>query len=300
MATANTLVLDVEEMLYGMARIEHPAEDVVTLADASTTSMTIATTTGQFWKKGDFAEIIPATAGAVGEIVILASTPTSSPATVRRAQRQTTAAAASSLVARKNPLFPRVAIDRAITETINSDLYPYVHYTASRSLTFVDQNHIYPLTAGDFDILWMYQTYDDELVRIPPGWWSVTRHIDTSIEATGQAIRLFRVYDITEPVFYIARVRPLSTAISSIPDSIAEMIPWRVCARLLGGTRVVPHRADPARKSLPDAQVSTPTSDWRFFQQQFILMRDQERDRIRFDQRYDREKRFIRKPRRKW
>jgi hypothetical protein len=274
-----------------MSRVERPFESVVTLADATTTTMTVV---ADIWRQNDYAEIISATAGAVGEIAILAATPASTSATVRRAQRGTTGAAASALPARKNPLYPRVAIQRVIEEVIRNDLYPNVWLRTERTLSWTAGDYLYDLDAEDFDILQMYQVIDDRLRPLPYGWWKVNPILSTTEATSGKAIELNRLFDTSETVYYTAKTIPSPDDYSTITDRIAALIPWGACARLLGGTRTGPFRYDPNRQSMPEVQAGGPAQDWRYFANAFALAREEERRTLRYEERHIRQDKFVR------
>jgi hypothetical protein len=159
MTTRAELILRIEDMIYGMGEVERPSEDVITLADATTTSMTVAT--NELWKRGRYGEIVPA-AGTVGELVICSADAAAGTVAVRRGERGTTGAAASGLVARVNPKFTRKMISERIDEVITDSLYPHVWYHSKRSLTFVDQDHIYDLADEDYFVVDIYQIVEDQ------------------------------------------------------------------------------------------------------------------------------------------
>lgn len=264
MATLAGLILDIEEMLYGMAEVENPPEDTATAANAAATTITVAHQ--NMWHKDDQGEFVGAD-GAVGEIVRVSSDPTTTSVAVRRGQRQTTAATwASGSVIRKNPKYPRVAIQRAIEDVIRLDLSVgngvYLH--TNRTLTPVDGDHTYEMNANDFDVVHMWQVIDSEPKPIQSGFWRVVPLTDSSLSSTGRAIRLFRFYDIASTVRYVAKTQ-VTTTYADIPDDLAAVIPWFACARLLGGTRVGAFRYDPNRQGMAESQESGPSRDWRYF-----------------------------------
>jgi hypothetical protein len=295
--TRAELILRIENMVYGMAEVERPAEDVITLADASTTSMTVASI--ELWKRGRFGEIVPAS-GAVGELVICAADAAAGTVTVRRGERGTTAAAASGLVARVNPKFTRDMISSAIDEVITDSLYPHVWYHSKRSLTFVDQDHIYDLADEDYFVVDIYQIVEDQKLVFPAGWWIEENLIDTTVGASGKVLRLRRVRDQTADVFYTVRSRPLVADLETLPDPIVNLIPWFVCALLMGGSRTIPARYDPNRAGLGEVQEGGPQRDWRFFEQKALLKRNELNIALRRDESTIRQPRFQPRRRRSW
>jgi len=55
----------------------------------------------------------------------------------------------------------------------------------------------------------------------------VLPHYSTTLVSTGSRLRLYTVHDDDEPIYYIAKTRPSSAAITSLPTDIVEMIPGR-------------------------------------------------------------------------
>lgn len=297
MASKADVLLRVEDMLYGMAQVERPDEDVVTIASAGASSMTVAT--DSYWRRGRYAEIIPA-AGAVGEIVVLSADAAAGTGNIRRAQRGTTAAAATALPARVDPRFPRSVLDRMISEAITDSLFPHVWYHSFRSLTFTNLDFIYPLAAEDYHVVDVYQTWDNQKHPFPSAWWIEENLVDTTMSATNRALRLRRVHDETRTVYYTARSKPAVANIASFPDPLVNLLPWKVAALALGGTRPAPNRADPNRQALPAEQESGVVRDWRFFEQQFLLKRQEYQIALRYTEKNVRQDRYQPRRRRRW
>lgn len=162
MATIGELILDVEDMIYGLPQIERPVEDTLATAVTADSDTSWQFTGFNLWKRGDYAEFLAA-AGAVGEVVYVAEDQASAvDKAVRRAQVRTTAAASYSIgdVFRKNPLFPRVKIDRYIDEIVDG-LFPDVWIRTSRSLDVNTSRYYYPLNAADFEVEQVYQADTD-------------------------------------------------------------------------------------------------------------------------------------------
>lgn len=354
------LILDVEDMLYGLAQVERPAEDTVVKSVSAANDVAWRMATPSLWRRGDLAEYWPS-AGTVGEIVLMAEDHAqSSDVTVRRGQWRTTAAAsyASGNVFRKNPAYPRVKIDRFIDEVVDTQLWPHVWYRSKRTITNYDSDATYyPLNVADFDVEEMYQldltgetvgdaTFDEatdvwtsvghglavgDHVRftvsgggadeyavdtdywvltvptadtftlgitadaaaalngtvdsaaawtvekrlpsyhpLPRAWWEV--QTGSAATSTGRMLRLQNVYDQDQTVFYVAKTKPLSSAVTSLPDEMADMVPWGVCWMLLGGTRSASRRHDQraVREGENESQVY---ADASFFKQMFLQMR---------------------------
>jgi hypothetical protein len=85
----------------------------------------------------------------------------------------------------------------------------------------------------------------------PRGWWAT--QTDSPARSTDRILRVFRCYTPDETIYYTTKTKPLSSAISSIPDQLAAAVPWGACALLLGGTRAAPMRTDPKRMPPNDA-----------------------------------------------
>jgi hypothetical protein len=295
--TRADLILRIEDMIFGMAEVERPSEDVVTLADTTTTTMTVAT--DSFWKQGRYGEIVPAD-GSEGELVICAADAAAGSVTVRRGERGTTAAAAAGLVARVNPKFTRKMISERIDEVITDSLFPHVWYHSQRSLAFTDQDYIYDLAVEDYFVVQVYQVVDDQKLPFPSGWWIEENLIDTTIGASGKVLRLRRVRDQTATVFYTARSKPVVADLAAFPDPIVNLIPWFVCALLMGGTRTIPARYDPNRAGGLEVQEGGPQRDWRFFEQKALLKRNELNIALRREESTVRQPRFHPRRRRAW
>lgn len=298
MASLADLILQIEDKLYGMASVERPAEDVIdaNMTD-SVTSMTI--TNDNLWERNNYAEFAPSD-GSVGEVVILGADLTGSVATVRRSQRDTTAVAhTSGDVIRKNPKYTRRMIEREIEALVRTSLWPRVWYKTERTLSWDPSDFVYDLDDADFDIIQMYQydiQSDGHLRQFPRGWWDVLPQVATGISTTGHALKLNKTFDDVEPVYYTALTKPNMTDIANMSDEIADLIPWGVTGRLLGGVRTAPFRHDPNRAGVMESHDGGAARDWRFFENVFQLMLDQENRRLRYEERSYRQK--VYRPRR--
>ena len=360
-ATLAGLILDVEDMLYGLAQVERPREDTLLSAVGSAVDVTWRFAYPSMWKKDDYAEYAPS-AGTVGEVVIMAEDHPTAAAdvTVRRGQLRTSAAASyvAGDVFRKNPAYPRQKIERFIYEVIDSQMWPHVWYRTGRTITTYNSNDsYYPLAAADFAVEEVYQidltpetlgacsyavatnrwTYADHGLAVgdhirftvagsaapaefaadtdywvltvptddtftlaatpagaaivgtansttdwtaerrmrsyhplPRGWWETV--VGAAGSPTDAALRIRSLYDQDQTIFYTAKTKALSSAVTSIPDRMADMIPWGVCWMLLGGTRSAARRHDPRirREGENESQVY---ADASFFKQTFERMR---------------------------
>lgn len=279
MATLNSLTLDVFDLLWGVGQIRRPVRDTLATNVDDGTDVEWQFTTDTMWKRGDLAEYWPGT-GAEGEIIYHTEDhPSGADTTVIRAQNQTTAVAggftAGDEFLKNNP-YPAVLIRRFINEVIDTDLAPHVWYRSERTITWDTTVGYYSLNASDFDVEQMYQVDLDgntNLHPLPSGWWEVINNLNTGVMASGRAVRVKRVYSTTDTLYYTARTHPASSAISSLPDGIAAMVPWATVARVLasqaGGQRIDPTRQAAGNQTQP----AQPFQDHNFFQQRFEQMR---------------------------
>ena len=365
MATLITLTLDVEDSLYGNPQIERPAEDTLNTAVTSSSDTSWRFDTYQMWKRGDRAEYVT-TDGTAGEIVVLAADHASgADVTVRRAQKRTTAASAYSIgdVFRKNPLYDRTMIARAINETIDSDLAPEAYYRATRQITLADGKKRYDLNASDFEVDQVYQTDTQQtsvgaatfdvtggasedlwtrtayglavgdpvrftavgtgaepyaigvpywVATVPTantfqlsatdsttvlegtgtdtvGTWTLAKIVQfeyipfnpalyevatnqdtTTATQSGVALRLKSWYSVSDALYVTTRVKPSSSAISSLPTELADMVPFGAMARLLSWVPV-PARSDLRRTNRvgQGAGASQPFIDAQFYAAKF-------------------------------
>jgi len=300
--TKAALILDTEELLYGMARVERPSEDTMSalLAQAG---VTMSVTTTAMWQKGDIAEFAPVD-GSADEMVICAADAAGGTVTVRRAQRGTSDTAhTNGDVIRKNPLYPRQAISRMIDEIIDDHMWPHAWYRTERTETWVDGDWTYNLNANDGNVLAVYQynlSSDNNISFFPSGWWQVVPQISTSVSATGKALRLRKVYDSTATVYYTAQTVPASANLTSLPSELTNLIPWGVAGQILGGTRTAPQHYDPNRQALPDPTEGAGARDWRYFWTNFLMKRADVHRKLRFDERHLRQPRYVPRQPRRW
>ncbi len=232
MADLNDLRVDTENLLYGFAHELRPLEDTLVNAITSTATAAEFDLDDDVWKDGDFAEFVPD-----GEMVILDGDHPAdgNDATIRRAQRGTTAAAQDAGdVVRRNSTFPISLVERFVNETVDIDLHrhPRVYNTAQRTLTWSSSVWSYALDAADDDVLDVYQ-YDLDSEKgywfAPRSWWDVVTP-DTGISSTKHLI-LRGVKDESQTVYYTAKGRPSSSAITSLSADIVSIVPWRAAAK---------------------------------------------------------------------
>lgn len=282
MATLATLTEDVYGMLYGSAQVERPNEDTLATAVADASDVEWQFDTETLWKRGDYAED-----AAAGEIVVMAEHhPTSADVTVRRAQRGTTAASsyAQGDVFYKNPVFPRYQIERYINETIDNDLYPHVWNVGETSFMWVTGTTRYEMPTDCLDVIDVYQVdvSGNDFNPFPREAWEFRQTVNTAESTNGNYLRMPRVYDPDAAVYVTYKQQPLSSAVSTLSTQLANMVPWKVVGKLLGGTRVAPSRTDPGRSTPIAGQGGDRLiRDFGFFDVEFRRMRQDESRRLR-------------------
>jgi hypothetical protein len=270
MTTLSALVDDCYGILYGVGRAERPKEDVLA-AQFLTASTSITPTTVALWKRDDYAEFTD------GELIILAAD--SAGATVcRRAQRGTTAADhASGAVIYRNPTFPRYEIERLITQVVNNDLWPNVWTWEADSLSYVNADTTYDLGAYIEDVVTVYQynlNAEGRFYPLEQNAWDVELNINAAAgAASGNLLRLRRVQDEDETVYYTAKRRPDSADLANMSDEVAELIPWAVAGKL-EGQRSASTRHRPAT-GLTERVEGGLFRDYRGFMSEFLRMRKQ-------------------------
>lgn len=270
MTTLATLVDDCYGILYGVGRAERPKEDTIAV-QFLTASTSVTPTTPTLWKRDDYAEFTD------GELVIFAAD-SAGATTVRRAQRGTTAADhASGAVIYRNPTFPRYEIERLITQVISNELWPHVWMWHNDSLSYVSGDTTYDLGAYIKDVSNVYQYDLDSAGKwypFPQEWWDVERQVNASGgAASGNLLRLVKVRDDSETVYYTAKREPALADIANMSDEVAELIPWAVAGKIEGQrSPQVRHRPETGAMERMEGGLFR---DYRGFMSEFIRMRKQ-------------------------
>lgn len=282
MATLADLVTRVEDLIYGVARVERPKEDTLSTAVSGTTDTEWRFVTDTMWKRDDYAQPI-----AASEIIVLAEDhPSGADVTVRRGQRGTTAAAsyAQGGVFYRNPIYTRSLIERTVNEVIDNDLWPQLWMWKENSLTFAQGDTHYELAANEEDVIQMYQINigsTDRIDPMPNGWWRVMSQINTTASSTGKLLRLFRVYDPDATVYYSAKQKPQSSEISELSDEIVNMVPWKVAGKLMAG-RAIQQRSAPSRSPQSNSREGDRLlRDYTFLDVEFRRMKKDEENRLK-------------------
>lgn len=287
MATLASLVADVREMLYGMARIERPAEDTLATQVTNATDVAWRFTTTTMWKRGDYAEFYDGTTAAPEVVILAADHGAGADVAVRRGQRNTTAKVGTYEIGdvflhhgSQASSYTQVQMERAINEVIRNDLWPWVWYVAERILTAANHtatDTVYTLAATDEDVVAMYQYNINSSNAFHPfhrSWWQVVGSVNTAVNATGKILRIHRVHSTDDDIYYTTKSRP--AAATDLSTELADMVPWKATAKLLG-TRGAQNAVAPLRRR---RELQDSVRDYLFFDQEFRRMRDMERERL--------------------
>jgi hypothetical protein len=270
MTSLALLTDDVYGVLYGVGRAERPKEDTVGVLTDSGTSATMGT--DALWKRDDYAEF-----ATDGELMIFTAD-ASGATVVRRGQRGTTAVShLADAVVYRNPTFPRYEIERLINQVVRNDLWPNVWSWEVTSLSYVAPDTTYDL--GDYieDVVTVYQydlNGDGRFYPLDQTMWDVESQINAAAgAASGNLLRLVRVQDEDETVYYTAKRRPHTADLSNLSDEVAELIPWAVAGKLEGQrSAAVRHRPT---TGVTDRMEGGLFRDYRGFMSEFLRMRKQ-------------------------
>jgi len=104
----------------------------------------------------------------------------------------------------------------------------------------------------------------------PNAWWEERANVGGNVSSTGGVLRVFRWYSDDHTIYYTARTKPSSSAISSLPAEMVDMVPLGATARLLGQL-VLHDRHDPTRAQSRVAGLSPsqPFADAGYFKNKF-------------------------------
>lgn len=282
MATLATLTADVREMLYGTGQWERPLEDTLSTAVTNASDTEWRFVTDAMWKRGDYAEFYDGSTTSPEVVLLTEDHPPGADATVRRAQRNTTAAGGFSVgdvFLRLGPgAVTALQIERFINQVIDTDLWPAVWMLTERTLTYTSGDTTYELNANDVDVLRVYQYNigsDNKFWPVPRSEWEVVGQTSTSVSSTGKLLRLFSVHSPAETVYYTARTKPSSSNIGDLSTALVEMVPWAVVAKLIPGVLQQPSRHRRGRE-----RGNQPMIDATYYRQEFDRMRAQHRNEL--------------------
>lgn len=284
MTTLAVLTQNTLNLLYGLERIERPAEDVLDAAIAAAGTLTCTPTTIDMWKRDDYCEF------PVDDEVIRFAANSAGSTAIRRAQLGTAAAAKADLdVMVRNPPFYRFQIKQYIREVIRTDLWPKVwswHLDSIAAPSDVD--FMYDLDANIDSVALVYQENldaDERWRPLPRGWWDVERQINSTVAAQGGMLVLHKLYDYDEPVYLTCKRRPHVDDLSNLADPIADMIPWGAAAKALAARSGQIKNA--AARSARDQEGGL-MRDYRGLKSEFLQMRTEYARELRLEVREDR------------
>jgi hypothetical protein len=285
MATLATITDATYDLLYGTAQVERPRLDLLNGAiTVGATTATFDTTT--MWKQWDYAE-----AEADGEMIQFLEDHQAGATNILRAQPrgQTTAAQHDdNSVWYRNPKHPRYLIERLINEVIDNELGPHIWVRVNRKLTggYIVGQTSYELAATDLEVEQVYQ-YDigstTKFYPIAHGLWDVDGSVHTDVSSTGRLLRIFRVHDSAEDVYYTVRSRPMSSDIASLSDQVANLVPWAVAGKAMAVTVGAKRGADARSPQVVSQSGDRPLRDATFFRAEFERMRADEELRLKLE-----------------
>ena len=276
MATLADLATKTLDVIYGVAQVERPLEDIMDGAfTAGTLTMPVAT--DAFWKQDDIAEF-----AVDGELVICAADATGGNVTVRRGQRGTTDANQSSGdVITKNPPHPRFRVEEMINQVVRNDLWPHVWTWHQDTFTFVDGTHTYALDLYIPEVVLVYQydlNSDKRMHPLNHGAWDTERQVDSGLATNSNLLRVRSVYDSSATVYYVAKRRPDPADLSNMSSEVADLIPWAAAGKLMAVRSPQVH-SDTARGR--HDEPGSQQNDYRGLMAEFLRMRSALRLQLR-------------------
>lgn len=288
MTTLAALTQATWNVLYGVGGFERPWEDRATGAiSAGALDLSALVSASGGWFENDQMEM-PA-----GEIVFVVADTASS---VNRGRDGTTAeavAAGDPII--RSPEFPRHKVEEKILEVIRGDLKSVWSWHQD-SLTFIESDYMYDLDQFVTEVVMMYQenlNADERFHPLPNGWWESERQINPAVAVNGNLLRLRRVWDRDEPVYYTAKRPAHENDLANLEDRIADMIPYAAAAKLAAGRGV----QQQAHRSSEDSSKRF-TDSYGNLMGEFLRMRKETADALRDEVRI--EPKFVQKRRRRW
>lgn len=265
MTTLADLTQATWNLLYGIGGFERPWEDRATgTISTGATDLSSLLSANSEWFENDVMEF-PA-----GEVAFVVADTASS---VNRGRDGTTAEALSSgdpII--KNPDFPRHRVEQAIKETIRLSLWPHVWTWHQDSLSFVIGDHSYDLDQYVEDVVLVYQHNLNGDARTH--WlyrgthWDVQRQMDSGVATNKNLLRVKKVHDQEETVYYTAKRRPHVDDLDNVSDEIADMIPYAAAGKLATGRNV-------QQKSTRSNRDKNFQADYEGFMSEFLRMRSE-------------------------
>lgn len=258
-------------MVYNGHVAKRPFADIVNDSGGiSNSDTTVGVENSTAWKRGDIGQFDD------GELVFCSADGSGGNLTVVRGYEGSTAASqADNARLEKNPPFYRIHVEALINEVIRTDLWPHVWTWHNDTLTFTSGDTTYPLDAYIDEVVRVYQynlNSDGRYWDLPGNWWEVERQVNTAVATNSGLFRIKRVRDATATVYYEAKRRPDPSDIANISAEVADLIPWRVCAKL-AESNMLGERIDPPRQSRQNAEGGY-ARDARSFNAEFFTMRE--------------------------
>ena len=197
----------------------------------------------------------------------------------------------------RNPLYPRIDLEKRITEVINTEIWPHIWTWHQGTITWVDGDHIYDLPQYVQEVDLVYQVSLDGFRWHPieTGDWHVERQIDTTVATNSNMLRLRGVHYSASDVLYIGRRRPDVNDLANVSDEVAAVIPWGAAAAAMAA-RYGPLHNDPSQN--PRTNERDMVRGYQLLRNEFEVKRDQLRRQLLNE--VKRERRFVPRSRRGW
>jgi len=174
-----------------------------------------------------------------------------------------------------DPPFTRTLIETLINEVLRNDLWPHVWTWHSASVTFITGETTYALADQYLlEVVRMYQHNTEGYEKfkfISRGHFEVEQQVNTAVDTNLATLRLLKVPDDDFVAYYDAKRRPHPDDLVNLSDEVADLIPWRVCAKLVEAN-IIPDRVDPPRRARQNSDGGF-ARDSRTFNAEFFQMR---------------------------
>jgi hypothetical protein len=280
-ATLAGLVDTTRRLLYGPASNDRPQFDTLT-ATYNAANTTIPVDNSTQWKRGDILEfetdglqLICTADGSSGTVAIEPYDGTDA-----------THSTAKEILFR-NPEWSRLALQDAINQTTDLWLWPHVWTWFAGTLTVTAGDTTYNLDGYIEEVVRMYQynlASQNQFHPLPPEWWLTERQVNTAVSVQSNLLRVRRVHDAAQTVYYTARRRPNSADLSNISAEIAYLIPHGAAALVSEGG-IMRERVDPTRGKNEEGAGAR---DGRTHTARFFIARDQLKALLRHEVPLDR------------
>ncbi len=145
-----------------------------------------------------------------------------------------------------------------------------VPLTTTAQLSATDSTTVLEGTADSIGT-WTAEKVVFDYREFHDGDYKLLTNQDTTATSTGKDVLVRRVVSSTDTIYYTARTRPASAAISSLPTEITNAIPYGAVARLVGGT---------ATRARPASETTISYADAAWFRDEFNRQISQIRMRL--------------------